>query len=94
MARVAYIGDEVSAAGYRLAGARVHVPGRGEELSAIESARGEADLVLVGATCAARVGAPALAPLLRQEAPLLVVVPDAGPGEPDIGARLRRQLGF
>lgn len=94
MARVAYIGDEVSAAGYRLAGARVHVPGPGEERLEIERARGDADLVLVGAESAARVSMRELAPLLRQEAPLLVIAPDAGPGETDIAARVRRQLGF
>ncbi len=42
-----YIGDEVSAAGFRLAGARAIVPSAGDEAAALASARQSATLILI-----------------------------------------------
>ena len=47
MSALWYIGDEASAAGFRLAGAQVIVPLPGEERAALASAREHAALVLV-----------------------------------------------
>jgi vacuolar-type H+-ATPase subunit F/Vma7 len=96
MAAPFYIGDEVSAAGYRLAGARVEVPERGEEAAALEAARAQAPLVLVSAAVAARIPERALHAALAALTPLTLIVPDLR-GEaamPDVVARLRHQLGL
>jgi vacuolar-type H+-ATPase subunit F/Vma7 len=90
-----FIGDEVTAAGYRLAGVVPRVPERGGEAAAVEAACGEADLVLVTAEVAERMPAARLARLFAAVRPLLLVVGDAGGRvpAPDISARLRRQVG-
>lgn len=91
-----YIGDEISAAGWRLTGARVALPGPGEETAALLSACAAAPLVLVSAAVAARMDGAALATAASALAPLVLVVPDPQ-GEvrlPDLGAKLRRQLGL
>jgi vacuolar-type H+-ATPase subunit F/Vma7 len=90
-----YLGDEVSAAGYRLAGVRVRVPDAGTEAAALAQARAEAPLVLVTATVAARIAEDELRRAMVALAPLVVIVPDLL-GEtplPNVAARLRRQLG-
>ena len=49
-----YIGDAVSAAGFRLAGLRIHVPDTTELVMQIEQAATDASLVLLGADLAAQ----------------------------------------
>jgi vacuolar-type H+-ATPase subunit F/Vma7 len=91
-----YLGDEVTAAGYRLAGARVRVPRAGEETAALAAACADAPLVLVSAAVAARIDDTELRTALAALAPLVLIVPDPV-GEtpvPDVAARLRRQLGL
>jgi len=91
-----YLGDEVSAAGYRIAGALTRTPRAGEEAAALADARAQAPLVLVSAAVAAGVGEKALRAALADASPLVLVVPDLL-GEaalPDIAARLRVQLGL
>lgn len=94
MARVAYIGDEVSGAGYRLAGARVYLAATGEERDALERACAESELVLLNAGCAARLAPGLLAPLLRRVAPLILVVPDGSSGGHDLVAQMKRRIGL
>jgi len=96
MAAPFYIGDEVSAAGWRLAGVRVEVPAPGGESAALLTAREEAPLVLVSAAVAARLPEAELHAALAALAPPTLIVPDLA-GEaavPDVAARLRRQLGL
>ena len=96
MSAPVYIGDEVSAAGYRLAGARVAVPEPGGESAALADARAEAPLVLVSAAVAARIAERELRAALAALAPLTLIVPDLR-GEvavPDVASRLRHQLGL
>jgi vacuolar-type H+-ATPase subunit F/Vma7 len=91
-----YLGDELSAAGYRLAGARVRTPVAGEAAQALAWAREQAPLVLLSAAVAAQIGEAALRPALAALAPLVLIVPDPQ-GEvplPDLAARLRGQLGI
>ncbi len=92
----AFIGDEVTAAGYRLAGAKVHSPPPGAETAALADARATAPLVLITAAFAARVDAPALRAALAALAPVVVIVADAhgDVAPPDLAARLRGQLGL
>jgi vacuolar-type H+-ATPase subunit F/Vma7 len=91
-----YLGDEVSAAGYRLAGVRVHTPGPGEAATALVEACAQAPLVLLSSAVAGGIGERPLRAALSALAPLVVVVPDLE-GDvpvPDLAARLRAQLGL
>ena len=91
-----FLGDELAAAGYRLAGAQVHTPRPGEAAAALASARSQSPLVLLTASVAAQVGAAALQRALAAPTPLVLVVPDVH-GDvplPDLAARLRAELGF
>ncbi len=94
IAPVIFLGNETSAAGYRLAGAKVCIPRPGEELASLEQARGEAALVIVSAEVAARLPASALEPALAAAAPLLLVAAPLRGAEPDLAARLLAQLGI
>jgi vacuolar-type H+-ATPase subunit F/Vma7 len=91
-----YLGDEVTAAGYRLAGLQVRVPAPGEASAAFDEARALAPLVLLSAAVAAHIDAAQLRAALAALQPLILIVPDAR-GEvprPDLAARLRGQLGM
>jgi vacuolar-type H+-ATPase subunit F/Vma7 len=96
MALVCYIGDEVGAAGFRLAGTSVLVPAPGGEAAALARARAESAVVLIAADVAARISSRDLLFAQAALAPLTLVVPDLR-GEaamPDVAARLRAQLGL
>jgi len=90
-----YIGDAVSAAGFRLAGLRIHVPDTTELVMQIEQAATDASLVLLGADLAAQLPVTELDRLLSAVTPAVVVVPDVrGQADlPDLANRLRQQLG-
>jgi vacuolar-type H+-ATPase subunit F/Vma7 len=91
-----YLGDEVTAAGYRLAGAQVRVPAPAEAAAAFADALSQAPLVLISAAVAMHLDAPSLRTALSALQPLVLIVPDAR-GEsqlPDLAARLRIQLGM
>jgi vacuolar-type H+-ATPase subunit F/Vma7 len=96
MAAPVFLGDEASAAGWRLAGVEVRTPPPGEEASFLEWARREAALVLLSAEHAARLPPTLLARALTAVAPLVVVVPDArgAAAPPDLARAVRRQLGM
>ncbi len=96
MPRLCFIGDEVTAAGYRLAGAETVTPEPGEVLSALDRALEASDLVLLSQACARLVPAARLERQLRSGPPLLLVVPDAigGPVPAALATRVRRTLGI
>ncbi len=90
-----YLGDETSAAGWRLAGLRIVLPEQGEEATALAAARAHAPLVLVSVAVAARVPEAALRAAQAALTPLTLIVPDvSGLPVPDLSARLRHQLGL
>ncbi len=91
-----YLGDELSAAGYRLAGAIVRTPRAGEEAAALAWARANAPLVLLSASVAAGIAEAVLRSALSALAPLVLIVPDLQGDAPlpDLAARLRGQLGL
>jgi vacuolar-type H+-ATPase subunit F/Vma7 len=91
-----YLGDEVDAAGYRLAGARVRTPRVGEGAAALAQACAQAPLVLLSAAVAAGVGERQLRAALSALSPLVLIVPDlqAEVPLPDLAARLQAQLGL
>jgi vacuolar-type H+-ATPase subunit F/Vma7 len=96
MAAPIYIGDEVTATGFRLAGVETIVPAPGGEAAALADACGRAPLVLLCASVGARVDAALLRARIAASTPPVAVLPDlAGIApRPDIAARLRRQLGI
>ncbi|MFO1398513.1 MAG: V-type ATP synthase subunit F [Burkholderiales bacterium] len=96
MAAPIFLGDDVAAAGFRLAGATVRMPRPGDETAAFAAARREAGLVLVAADVAARIDPATLRAAQAALTPLVAIVPDVhdAVAPPDLAARLRAQLGF
>jgi vacuolar-type H+-ATPase subunit F/Vma7 len=91
-----YLGDEVSAAGYRLAGAHVRTPAPDEAGTALAEACAQAQLVLLSSRLAAAIGERPLRAVLSAASPLVLVVPELE-GDvpvPDLAARLHAQLGL
>lgn len=90
-----YIGDEVSAAGFRLAGMQVCVPRANEYLQLLARACDEAELILISADVARHIPTEDLDRYLALVEPSVVVVPDVRGRSPmqDLSTRLRRQLG-
>ena len=92
---LAYVGDAVDAAGYRLAGARVFVPAAGEEAAAMAQARDTAQVVLLSREVAAAMPRGQLEAALAALQPLVAIVPEGGETSPlDPAERVRAQLGL
>jgi len=97
MARVYYIGDEVTAAGYRLAGAEVRVPVPSEAGEVFRRACSDGvDVILLSAALAPQIDSGELSAALIAEAPLVAIVPDAFGRcpPPDIARDVRLALGI
>lgn len=94
--RCVFIGDEVSAAGFRLAGLDCPPTVEADIAVLFRQARERAGLIIITAELAARLPAGLLAGALREQRPPTVVVGDirgrAPP--PDPAAALKRQLGL
>jgi vacuolar-type H+-ATPase subunit F/Vma7 len=95
MTEIWFIGDEITALGFRLAGVTVETPGRGEVEAVLERARASAAVVLLSAELASALPGPTLAALLSSIAPLTLVVPGATAraAVPDFHRQWRRRLG-
>jgi vacuolar-type H+-ATPase subunit F/Vma7 len=92
---LAYVGDAVTAAGFRLAGARVFSPAPGAEAAALAQARGAADVVLLSAQVAEALPRGELEAAQAALQPLLAIVPKGGTISPaDPAERVRAQLGL
>jgi vacuolar-type H+-ATPase subunit F/Vma7 len=91
-----FIGDEVSAAGFRLAGARVEVPAPGAETTTLRDALRDRELVLITVEVARAIDPAVLRPLLAAPHPLLMLVPDVRGAVPlpNLGAQVRAELGL
>lgn len=91
-----FIGDEVTAAGFRLAGAQTVIPAAGSAGAVFSRALGQAGLVIITAACAAELPDAQLDRAMRKADPLVLVVPDAaGRVWPaDLGAEVDRVLGI
>jgi vacuolar-type H+-ATPase subunit F/Vma7 len=97
MARIWYIGDEATAAGYRLAGAERRIPAEGETAEVYRRAVADgADLILLSAKCAEDIGGAELAAALVALRPLTAIVPDAFGRHtpPDVAREVRLALGI
>lgn len=91
----AFIGDEISALAYRLAGAQVRTPPSHEVETALRWAQRHSSLVLLSSEYAQHIPAPELERLLSNVSPPVVLVPDllGRVSLENLAERLRRQLG-
>ncbi|SCZ50222.1 V-type ATP synthase subunit F [Thiohalomonas denitrificans] len=91
-----FIGDELSAAGYRLAGVRTWTPDDEELLSVFRRAREEADLILLNVEYARRLPAAEVQEAQRALRPQLFIVPDIRHQHSmrDLLSRIHNQLGM
>lgn len=91
-----FIGDEVSAAGFRLCGIDVHITDGSDVIALIQQARERASLVLVSSSAVQELNSADLDALLADIEPPVLVVPDVrGLHEvPDIVPRVHQQLGM
>lgn len=96
MGAAIFIGDELSATGFRLAGIETVVPEPDAAASALAEARTRAALVIMTAELARQVPLHELEAAMLAEAPTLAIVPDVrfGAPLPDLAGRLRRVLGI
>lgn len=95
--RPVFIGDEVTAAAYRLAGLEARVaPPEAVAAQWAQALRERPPLVLITAECAAALPAAELDAALARFDPPVAVVPDAGArvAPPDFMARVRASLGI
>jgi len=91
-----FIGDEVSAAGYRLCGIDVHIANSSNALSLIRKSCERASLVLVGSSISQYIHRTELDQLLSNIQPPVFIVPDVCGLQdvPDIASRINKQLGM
>jgi len=92
----AFIGDEVTAAGFRLAGAEVHSPADGGAAALFRNLRDRHELLILTAEAARQVPDELLQQAAEQGRPLVLLVTDAGGRlqPPDLATRVREQLGM
>jgi vacuolar-type H+-ATPase subunit F/Vma7 len=91
-----FLGDELSAAGFRLAGVDARVPAPGDEAACFERALKEAHIVLVSLRCAREIPPAALEAAQAQLSPLVMVIPDwdGTPPASEPASKVRRVLGL
>jgi vacuolar-type H+-ATPase subunit F/Vma7 len=89
------LADELTAAGFRLAGARTIVPNVRTLAAAFEAACEDCELLLLSATLAAELPPRQLESALIAGRPLVLVIPDAlrRRDPPDLSRALQRALG-
>ncbi len=95
MSSPVFIGNEVDAAGYHLAGLQIRTPSADQLLDAVQWARDHAPLVLISAELAQYLPASVVDSLLAGVTPPVVIVPTlhSRVPMPDLATRLRRELG-
>lgn len=90
-----FIGDEISAAGFRLAGVRIRTPSSEELSSVISWARKNTSLILITEDYLTKLDKAEQQILVSQLQPPVVVVPDVRLKTPltDLSTKLRSHLG-
>jgi vacuolar-type H+-ATPase subunit F/Vma7 len=93
---VTYVGDDISALGYRLAGVHVEVAGGADLVDVFERACAESRVVLVSFGLAVSLPQDKLERARAASSPLILILPDEKSGEElqDPGARARAALGM
>lgn len=93
-ASLAFVGDALTAAGFRLAGVHTFAPQPGEERAAFAQALAAAAAVFVTPAVAAELEPLELERALVAGAPLVAIVPGETPLPFEPAERVRRQLGI
>jgi vacuolar-type H+-ATPase subunit F/Vma7 len=90
-----FIGDEVTAAGFRLAGVRIRTPSAEELPKVLAWSKRNVSLILITAECVAMLDKEQQTELVGQLEPPVVVIPDIRVKTPiqDLATHLRSQLG-
>ena len=91
-----FIGDVITATGYRQAGVRTQPVAASQAAIAVERALEDTEMLLITPACADELGAERLLAIIRGARPLIAIVPDAA-GQltlPDIDAAVDRVLGI
>jgi vacuolar-type H+-ATPase subunit F/Vma7 len=93
---IVFIGDELTATGFRLTGIATVVPPADAVRKALSEARTRAELVVLTADCARHIPSDELEAALLAEAPVVAIIPDilARTPPPDLAKRLRATLGI
>ncbi len=96
MAAPVFIGDEVTASGWRLIGVHTIVADRDAATDAFDAVPGDTPLLLVTAACAAGLDSGRLDAAVRAGKPMVLVVPDAANrlAPPDLDGKVDRVLGI
>ena len=96
MGAVIFIGDELSAAGFRLTGIETLVPKPEAVGVAFEEARSRGSLVIMTADMARHIPAPQIEAAMLAEAPAIAIIPDVllSAPVPDLTRKLRSVLGI
>lgn len=96
MDRIVFLGDEVTAAGYRLAGAVTHTPDRDSAERIFEDACQSARLIVLSAEVANWIDQDRLDEAQAQGQPLITIVSDIRNRHepPDLEAHTRKVLGL
>lgn len=95
MPEALYIGEEATALGYRLAGLGIDVCKPEEAAGRLAQARGQADLILVGAGVARGIPSADLAEAQSSRSSLVLVVPDVTGEDPaGFAAAVNRAFGL
>jgi len=96
MSDLLFIGDEISAAGFRLAGLNVLVPESGEECHVFDKLNDDIDFIIITAQVAAFVPQHRMNELILVDKPLLLIITDMRDHllVEDLSVTLRSQLGL
>jgi vacuolar-type H+-ATPase subunit F/Vma7 len=96
MPSILFIGDEISASGFRLAGVDIFVPEFGGESQLFDKLQENTDVIIITAQIAAAIPQQRMEQLMQMDKPLLMVLTDMRDEllAPDISVTLRHQLGM
>jgi len=96
MGGAAFIGDELTATGFRLAGLETLTPAPAGVAAAFADCQRRAALVIVTAECARHLPQDQLKAALLADAPIVAVIPDvlARVEPPLLGSRVKSLLGI
>lgn len=94
--RVHFLGDEVSAVGFRLAGAEIAMPPPDSVWDQVEISRTQCDLLLMTARVASHLQEEQRQELMRSHQPLVLIIPDVREKQmpDDVIEPIRRRLGI
>jgi vacuolar-type H+-ATPase subunit F/Vma7 len=91
---LAFVGDPLGAAAFRLAGCTVFVPQAGREANAVRAALASAHAVFITREVAAQLPDAQLDAALAAASPLLAIIPDEAPNPRGPAERAAKQLGL